>query len=256
MISLRTDFQTPFHKNLATMAWIAKVEAFVEGRIRSTGAFKTATGTGAICSRYNEDRFMGPLSVVKYHFVVEVRVSRGEPDAPSDLYEATLHYDPATDGLSCAPRQEHCITVEQRAKVAAESRQMKEDWIASLQPVESKEEFERKKCPVCAGKLRARFFPEGHSWSTSCAVDPSHPTSMWLGVRLDPGGWWTDFIADRTCPRCSSSKDVVGLLYGLIFMEVDPKVWEMGGCTFNPQDLDLWHCRRCVLDFKRGSREA
>ena len=253
MIKLQTTLVTSFHKGLAGPEWVAALESFVTERIRSTGGFKSTEGTGTVSSRYNEERYMGPLSVVKFRFDVDVRVARSDPAAEPDRYQTSVEYDPEAARFSVPFRGEHVSTAETRGEFAAKLRKDKEAWIASLDPLKPKGDFERRRCSVCSGPFRARFYPEGRSWSHACAREPSHEWSTWLGVRLEPGGWWTDFVADRTCPRCASSKRVVGLLYGLILMEVDPEVWELGGCSLSP---NLWHCRDCAFDFAQGLRET
>ena len=180
-----------------------------------------------------------------------------EPTRLRDSYTAAVEYDPASGGFSIWQR-EQLSTVETRARYKDELRRAKEEWIESFEPLESREAFERWKCPVCSGLFRPRFYPEGRSWSYCPDVillPRSALPSCWSGVRLDPGGWWVDHVADRTCPKCASDGQVVGILYGLVMMEVDRGVWELGGCTTAPQDRYLWHCRTCVLDFARGARE-
>ncbi|HZE96386.1 MAG TPA: hypothetical protein VE981_05140 [Planctomycetota bacterium] len=254
MITLQPEFVTAFHKALAVPSWIAALEAFVTARIRTSGAYQTTNGSGVVRAVYTDERYLGPNSVVRYRFEVSVDVDRDGPTRLRDHYVASVEFDPASGGFSTWAK-EHLSTIETRARYKDELRRAKDDWIASFEPLESREEFERWRCPACSGRFRPRFYPEGSSWSYSCALNPDHLPSCWIGVRLDSGGWWVDHVADRTCPKCASAGGVVGILYGLVMMEVDGAVWELGGCTVAPENRYLWHCRTCVLDFARGARE-
>lgn len=229
MIALQVELKTEFHRSLDQPAWVSALERFVADRIQAAGAFKTCDGTGTISSSYS------------------VRIERNEQNSTPDRFEMSVEYDPESPFSSLG--RERVFTVESHARMEAEARQLKEEWIASLKPLEAKDVFDRRQCPDGFSKLIPRFFPEGRSWAYCCADDPSHESSVWRGVRLDPGGWWTDFVADRTCPRCGSPKQVVGLLYGLVLMEVEHELWELGGCVFDGRHPKLWYCRACSLDF-------
>jgi hypothetical protein len=254
MITLQADFITPFHKALATPSWMSALQTYIAERIEASGAYQTTKGTGTVHALYTDERYLGPNSAVRYRFEVNVDVDRDEPTRLRDSYRSTVDFDPASGRFSLGMKED-LSTLETRTRYKAEMRRAREEWLESFEALESREEFERWKCPECSGKLKPRFYPEGRSWSYSCAQDPAHLASTWIGVRLEPGGWWTDHVADRTCPRCNSSDYVVGILYGLIMMEVDGEVWELGGCSVNPENRTLWHCRKCNVDFARGAKE-
>jgi hypothetical protein len=59
---------------------------------------------------------------------------------------------------------------------------------------------------------------------------------------------WKDQVVDRTCPKCGTSKDVVGILYGLIRdpSSIDDTLWTMGGCVIRNE---RWHCRNCETEW-------
>lgn len=254
MITLQPEFVTAFHKALAVPSWISTLEDFVAARIGTSGAYQTANGTGLVRAQFTDERYLGPNSVVRYRFEVSVDVDRDEPTRLRDHYVAAVEFDPASGRFSIWEK-EQLSTIETRARYKDELRRAKEEWIDSFAPLESREEFERWRCPVCSGRFRAQFYPEGRSWSYSCLLDPTHLPSCWSGVRLDPGGWWSEHVADRTCPKCRSDQHVVGILYGLVMMDVDGGVWELGGCTVGPENRYLWRCRACVLDFSPGAGE-
>jgi hypothetical protein len=254
MITLQPEFVTAFHKALAVPSWISALEDFVTARIRTSGAYQTANGTGTVQALYSDERYLGPNSVVRYWFEVQADVDRDEPTPLRDRYKVEVDFDPESGRFSLRNRED-LSTIETRARYKAELRRATEEWIESFEPLESRETFERWKCPECSGRLRARVYPEGLSWSYSCAQDLTHQASPWIGVRLEPGGWWTDFVADRTCPTCKSADNVVGILYGLYLMEIDFSIWDLGGCMVGPENRSLWHCRKCDLEFSRGAKE-
>jgi rubrerythrin len=254
MITLQPDFITAFHKALAVPAWISALERFTTERIQASGSYQTTNGTGTVRALYTDERYLGPNSAVRYRLEIHVDVDREEPTRLRDSFSVAVDFDPQSGRFSVFG-VEQVSTLETRARYKETMRRAKEEWIASFEALESREEFERWKCPECSGGLRPRFYPEGRSWSYSCAQDLTHLASSWIGVRLEPGGWWTDHVADRTCPRCNSSDYVAGLLYGLIMMEVDGDIWELGGCSVNPENRYLWHCRKCNVNFARGAKE-
>jgi hypothetical protein len=254
MITLQPEFVTAFHKGLATPSWLTALESFVTARILTSGSFQTTRGTGSVRALFTDERYLGPNSVVRYRFEVTVQVERDEPTRLRDSYRTVVEFDPASGGFSVW-KNEDLATVETRARYKDELRRAKEEWIESFEPLEAREDFERWKCPECRGRLRPRFYPEGSSWSYSCAVDMTHQASSWIGVRLNPDGWWTDHVADRTCPKCNSDTWVVGNLYGLYLMDVEETLWELAGCLVRPENRYLWHCRTCILDFSRGAKE-
>jgi ssDNA-binding Zn-finger/Zn-ribbon topoisomerase 1 len=248
MISLHPDFVTSFHRNLADAAWLSSLAQFIEDRLRALAAFKSLDAQGAVRPHYNEEKFMGPLSVIKYRFEVSVKVARDI--SSSDRYEAQVEFDPVTARFSCSV--EHVDTAEKRALRAEQLRRRSELEVLSLKALDSKANFDRQRCPICHGSLRVQFYPEGSSWAYWCAADPHHFFSDWRPVRLEPGGWWTDFVGARNCPECGEAREIRGILYGLItdLDSVDRSLWSLGGCSLT---ADLWMCGKCSRTFIEGN---
>lgn len=61
---LELDLVTSFHRELVTVAWLQKLTEFLS-------VYDRLKGRGLVRSDYNQERFMGPQSVVKYRFKVE-----------------------------------------------------------------------------------------------------------------------------------------------------------------------------------------
>ena len=77
MIKVESQLETDFHRQLATGVWLSTLSSRITDAIRSCPEFHTDKGAGMVRSRYNENRYMGPLSIVKYEFVVRSK-SYGE----------------------------------------------------------------------------------------------------------------------------------------------------------------------------------
>jgi len=88
-MELDLDLVTSFHLHLVTVEWLRKLMLFLEQDPR-------LEGRAVVTSDYNEDRFMGPESVVKYRF----RIEFPERSASSPLwsgYTAEVEYNPRRD---------------------------------------------------------------------------------------------------------------------------------------------------------------
>ena len=89
MVTRTPQLVTRYHIGLATTDWLRHLENHISDAIASHAEYHTSSGRGVISARHNEDRFMGPLSLIKNDFNVTVDVSR-----PfwirTDRYEATV----------------------------------------------------------------------------------------------------------------------------------------------------------------------
>lgn len=88
-MELELNLVTRFHLQLVTVEWLRKLMLFLEQDPR-------LEGSAVVTSDYNEDRFMGPESVVKYRFRIEF------PDRPASSplwsgYTAEVEYNPRRD---------------------------------------------------------------------------------------------------------------------------------------------------------------
>jgi hypothetical protein len=92
MIKLWHELYTEYHRALANREWMEKLAIFIEANVILREEFSTREGEGLVTSRYNEDRYMGPISYVKNLFQVEVHLNR-EDGQGFDLYKIEVHYD-------------------------------------------------------------------------------------------------------------------------------------------------------------------
>ena len=96
MIRLVSALATEFHRELATQAWMESLRSHVEERIAGYRFDQSAHINGVVRSRYNEARYMGPNSVVKYHFIVEATLPRHDAPADPDKFESSIRYNAET----------------------------------------------------------------------------------------------------------------------------------------------------------------
>ena len=61
---------------MASDAWLSACETFVTESVATHPVYRSSDGHGLLISNYNEDRFMGPLSICKYWFIVTATVNR------------------------------------------------------------------------------------------------------------------------------------------------------------------------------------
>lgn len=79
MRKLETRLHTHFHLALATNEWLQSLCAYVEEALHNQSKYQTCKGEGVASTIYNEPRYMGPSSVVKFYFDVQVTVAREIP---------------------------------------------------------------------------------------------------------------------------------------------------------------------------------
>jgi len=97
MIRLVSALATEFHRDLATQGWLEGLRACVEERIGTYRSdYHSADVTSVVRSRYNEVRYMGPNSVVKYHFIVEATLPRHDAPTDPDRFESSIRYNAET----------------------------------------------------------------------------------------------------------------------------------------------------------------
>ena len=66
MVTLVSRFSTKFHRDLASPAWLLGLAKHVERAISADRGYETSDAEGVVFSQYNEERYMGPLSVCKF----------------------------------------------------------------------------------------------------------------------------------------------------------------------------------------------
>ena len=107
MIKVESQLDTDFHRQLATSEWLSTLSSRITVAIKSHPEFHTANGAGTVRSRHNEDRYMGPLSIVKYEFVVEVEVLRHGISLVSGAKIVLLHRSGKAFAVGCSKSGTH-----------------------------------------------------------------------------------------------------------------------------------------------------
>jgi hypothetical protein len=93
VITLTSALAAQFHRDLATHAGMENLRSHVEERIASYRSdYQSAKVAGVVRSQYNETRYMGPNSLVKYEFIVEVTLDRHDAPSDPDMYESSVRY--------------------------------------------------------------------------------------------------------------------------------------------------------------------
>ena len=112
MITLISRLTAPFHRELASPAWLEALRLHVENALRERAEFQTSDGSGEVTSQYSEPRYMGPNSAVKYHFFVNIKVQRTDSRS-LDQYQVHVRYLPGDHMFET--RSEWVDTLEMRA---------------------------------------------------------------------------------------------------------------------------------------------
>ncbi|MCE9544662.1 MAG: hypothetical protein K8T25_03970 [Planctomycetia bacterium] len=192
MIHLASQFATPFHRRLATDQWLQKLRSFLEDTLVSHQEYQTADAIGSVRAAFNEDRFTGPLSLVKYDFVVELEVARLGTTLCKDQYNASLRYSPDSDTF--AFKIETISTVETRA--AERKKFAKVDKLVhTIESGGSRDVVDRFACPWCGGKVDVNFHPSGTVFAVYCETDGMH-FSKHVEISTPPS-WWRDKVSEN-----------------------------------------------------------
>ena len=96
MLTLVPRMSTRFHCDLVSEGWIRGLAEHVRAAIAAHDEYETTEGDGVVYSEYNEERYMGPLSVVKYWFRVDVNVGRSSSTEDQARYDTDVEYCPET----------------------------------------------------------------------------------------------------------------------------------------------------------------
>jgi hypothetical protein len=188
MVNLTPQLVTRYHIGIATTDWLRTLETHVSSLIASHPEYRTASGRGAVSSRYNEERFMGPLSLVKNDFDVIVHVSR-LLSIRKDRYEATVRYSPETNAFDTLRETVETVETKRRDKHyhglvtqlvkkigSGCERNVVDDW----------------RCPWCNVSIDISFHHSGNVFAVSC---PNGHFHRHAGTDLPPK-WWRDAVTD------------------------------------------------------------
>jgi hypothetical protein len=188
MVTLTPQFVTRYHVGLATKEWLRNLETHINNAIASHHEYQTSSGRGIVSSRHNEERFMGPMSLIKNDFDVTIRVSR-RFSIWKDCYEATVRYIPESNEFENL--RETVETVESKRRDNRNLKMVQQlcDHIATGC---SRDIVDDWRCPWCETTVRVSFHRAGRSFAVSCSnghFDKHASTNT-------PPDWWRDAITD------------------------------------------------------------
>jgi len=186
---LQTELKTQLHRELATPEWLDALLTHTKSAIAAHGLFHTTDGTAIVRSHYNEERYMGRRSLVKYRFMVEASVRRGLFAFRKDSYRAEIEYRPETHTFET--RSEAVDTVETRARDKRNHRLVSK-LVKRLQSGCPVTEIDRFKCPWCGAPTYVGFHPDGHAFGVHCSGDGLH--FLRTESTDSPPSWWRERI--------------------------------------------------------------
>ncbi len=188
MVTLKPQFVTRYHVEIATTDWLRAIEHHVTSSIACHPEYHTSSGRGVVSSRYNEERFMGPLSLVKNDFDVVVHVLR-RFSIRKDRYEATVRFTPESNRFENLRETVETIETKRRdnrnfklvARLCADigigcDRSVVDNW----------------RCPWCNSAIRVSFHRAGRTFAISCPHGHFHRHA---GTTKLPD-WWREAITD------------------------------------------------------------
>lgn len=163
MVRLTHIFQTEFHKELASEAWLLKFSEVITERLKAFEECQLPSGSGWIYWQgANKDKY-GESDETKYWFGVRVDL---DPSEKSDaLYEASVTYMPVEDDFTVRYEQLHTKATR---KLDARNHKLLEQVKKALENGGSLEEFDLQRCPWCQSKLDIMFSEDGLRFWFDC----------------------------------------------------------------------------------------
>jgi hypothetical protein len=169
-VHLYTKLVTEYHVQIATTVWLRALETHIRDWIASHPEYQTSSGRGTITSQYNEDRFMGPLSLIKNDFHVIVNVRR-RFSLRQDRYESTVRFTPEsgtfenlretveTVETKCQDNRNFKLVAKLCEKIGAGcQRGVVDEW----------------RCPWCESTVCVSFHRFGRTFAVSCPCGHFH----------------------------------------------------------------------------------
>ena len=199
MLTLTPKLVTRYHIGIATNDWLRDLEVLVKSAITSHPEYQTSSGTGTVTSRYNEDRFMGPLSLIKNDFDVIVDVDR-RFSFRKDRYEVTVRYAPDSDTFKTL--REAVETVESKHR-DARCHRIVTQFVKKIENGCQRDALNDFRCPWCDAKIEISFSSSGRTFAISCSnhhfmrhAQTESPPEWWRSEVT--GGWLESKTAEGT----------------------------------------------------------
>lgn len=201
-LTLKPQFVTQYHVLLATNEWLRSLETYISNSIQLHPEYQTSTGCGTVSSRYNEERFMGPLSLIKNEFNVTAQIIRRlTPD--TDRYEVTVRY--VQESNEFVNLWENVETVESKRRDNRRFR-LVQMLCRNIANGCSRSIVDKWRCPWCRSEVRVSFHRLGHCFTVSCRNHHFHkhestttPPDWWRDAVT--GGWYEGYTGDGTSFR-------------------------------------------------------
>ena len=199
MLTLTPQLVTCYHLGVATTDWLRALEIHVSGAIASHPEYHTSSGRGPVSSRYNEERFMGPLSLIKNDFDVIVSVSR-RLSIRKDRYEATVRYIPESHTFETMRETVETMETKRRDK---HFHGLVTQLVKKIETGCERNFVDNWRCPWCDKIIDVSFHRSGSVFGVSCPNGHFHrhagtdsPPDWWRDVVT--GGWLESGAADAT----------------------------------------------------------
>jgi hypothetical protein len=188
MLTLNILLQTEYHRSLAASDWSEKLEQHINASLLSHPEYLTSNGKGNVWSKYNEERFMGPRSLIKNDFEVELHISRPF-SFRKDHYRASVRYSVDTQLFSNL--NEYVTTVEIKKRDQYFHRVVNKQ-IKRIKRGLSRSEIENWRCPWCKGHIEFYFASGGFLFSMSCPLSHFRREEI---TKLRPA-WWQQAVSN------------------------------------------------------------
>jgi len=177
MIELTSELQTRFHQNLASKEWLRALSRHTQQTIAARPEFQSTEGSGVVGSQYNEDRYMGPHSAVKFHFIVQVAVARSNREEDPDIYVGWVRYLPTTGAFTTLRELVETAELRKERRLRGEVRLMNVE-LHDKRYLEIVRGLPRPTDGQTA--LFASYVADAHSWYKHLAVDIQAPFLFFL----------------------------------------------------------------------------
>jgi hypothetical protein len=188
MVTLTPQLVTRYHVGLATTDWLRGLETHVGRSIACHPEYRSSSGRGTVASQYNEERFMGELSLIKNDFAVIVHVSR-HWSIRKDRYEATVRYAPESNTFKTL--RETVETLETKAR-DKRNHGLVTRFVNRIENGCHRNIVDDWRCPWCDSIIDVSFHRSGNVFAVSCPNGHFHRHE---GTDSPPA-WWREAVTD------------------------------------------------------------
>ncbi len=199
MLTLTPKLVTRYHVGIATKDWSRDLGIHVSSAITSHPEYQTSSGAGTVTSRYNEDRFMGPLSLIKNDFDVTVNVDR-RFSIRKDQSEVTVRYAPDSNTFETLRETVETVETKRRDK---RCHRIVTQFVKKIESGCQRHALNDFRCPWCDATIDVSFHSSGKVFVVSCSkrhfrrhAQTDSPPDWWRDATT--GGWLESNPTERT----------------------------------------------------------